>query len=74
MMTAEVVYPSVDEGVVEIKRVYVSPILRGQGVAHEMMLEAYKTIKDKKLKVIPSCKYASVWFKRHPEYQDILND
>ena len=74
MLTAEVVYPKIDEFTVELKRVYVSPILRGKGIAHEMMLEAYKTIKKKELKVVPSCKYATVWFKRHPEYQDILKD
>jgi hypothetical protein len=74
MLSAEVLYPQIDDSTVDLKRVYVSPILRGKGVASEVMLEAYKTIKNKGFKVVPTCSYAIVWFKRHPEYQDILVD
>lgn len=72
MMSAEVLYPRIDESTVNITHVYVSPMLRGKGVASEIMLETYKTIKNLGLKIVPTCPYAVVWFKRHPEYHDIL--
>lgn len=72
MLSAEVLYPKIDETSVNITHVYVAPNLRGQGVASDIMLEAYNTIKKKHLKVVPTCPYAVVWFKRHPQYQDIL--
>lgn len=74
MLSAEVLYPKIDDTTVNLKRVYVSPMLRGKGVAADIMLEAYKTIKEKGLKIVATCPYAVVWFKRHPKYQDILVD
>jgi predicted GNAT family acetyltransferase len=46
--------------------------LRGQGIASDLMLEAYNYIKNKGLLIIAKCPYAISWFKKHPEYQDIV--
>jgi len=46
--------------------------LRGQGVASDLMLEAYNFIKAKNLKIVAKCPYAINWFKKHEDFQDIV--
>jgi predicted GNAT family acetyltransferase len=52
--------------------VFVDESLRGQGIASELMLLAYETIKKQKKQIVAKCPYAIDWFKKHPEYQDIV--
>ena len=72
LLLTEVVFPKRDDSRVNLIHVYVDQSLRGEGVASEIMLLAYKYIKSKGLKIIAKCPYAIVWFKRHEEYQDIV--
>jgi len=44
----------------------------GKGVAHAMVAAVNDYAMEHKLKVKPTCSYADVWYKRHPEYSDIL--
>lgn len=72
LLLAEVTFPVRDEKRVDVNHVYVDESLRGQGIASDMMLEAYNFIKGKDLKIVAKCPYAISWFKKHPEYQDIV--
>ena len=72
LLLAEVTFPARDEKRVNVDHVYVDMSLRGQGIASDLMLEAYNYIKNKSLLIIAKCPYAISWFKKHPEYQDIV--
>ena len=72
LLLAEVTFPKRDDSRVNLDHVYVDPNLRGQGVAGELVRKAYEFIKEKNLLIIATCPYAIAWFKRHPDYQDIV--
>ncbi|MDD3957600.1 MAG: GNAT family N-acetyltransferase [Candidatus Izemoplasmatales bacterium] len=71
-LLAEVTFPKRDERRTDINHVFVDESLRGQGIASELMLLAYETIKKQKKQIVAKCPYAIDWFKKHPEYQDIV--
>ncbi len=72
LLLAEVTFPARDENRVNVDHVYVDMSLRGQGIASDLMLKAYNYIKNKGLSIIAKCPYAISWFKKHPEFQDIV--
>jgi predicted GNAT family acetyltransferase len=67
-------FPFIDEGVVVVDHTYVDPSLRGQGIASQLMFEVYKHAKQLGYKVVATCPYAVVWFKRHQECKDIIDE
>jgi len=69
---AEVTFPKRDEGRVDINHVYVDESLRGQGIASHLMELAYAEIKKRNQRIIAKCPYAIAWFKKHPDFQDIV--
>jgi predicted GNAT family acetyltransferase len=69
----EVTFPNINETTVEINRTYVSPIVRGQGIANVLMKKAADLIREKGYKVVATCSYAKAWFEKHPEYSDLLS-
>lgn len=71
-LVAEVCFPSADEGIVNITRVFVDESQRGQGVAGKLVNLAYDEIKSRGLKVKPICSYAVSWFERNKDKRDIL--
>ncbi len=71
-LLAEVTFPARDIKRVNIDHVYVDESLRGQGIASEIMLEAYNYLKEKDLLIVAKCPYAINWFKKHEDYQDIV--
>lgn len=66
-------FPFIKEGVVNVNHTYVDPSMRGQGVASLLMHEVYKHTKQLGYKVVATCPYAVVWFKRNKDYNDILD-
>lgn len=71
---AEVTFPNVKEGVVNMNHTFVDNSLRGQGVAGKLVEAAYDSIKEQGKKVVPSCPYAVKWFEEHPEKNDIVEE
>lgn len=69
---AEINFPSRDESRVDITHVFVNETLRGQGIASKLMEMAYQEIKSRGLRIVAKCPYAISWFKKHPEFQDIV--
>lgn len=55
-----------------IPHVEAPPALRGTGAAGRLMTGMLDMIRERGLKVIPVCPYASAFIRRHPEYQDLV--
>ena len=51
---------------------YVPFVLRGRGIAADILKTAAEYAKQNNKKVIPSCSYAYHFFSRHQEYADLL--
>ena len=69
---AEVDFPELEPGLVDINHTFVDDSLRGQGVAGKLMEAAADHLRSERKKAVLSCSYAVKWFEKHPEYQDIL--
>ena len=69
---AEVDFPELEPGLVDINHTFVDDSLRGQGVAGKLMEAAAAHLRSEGKKAVLSCSYAVKWFEKHPEYQDIL--
>jgi uncharacterized protein len=67
-------FPFIKPGIVVVDHTYVDPSLRGQGIASQLMHEVYQHAKTKGFKVVATCPYAVVWFKKHKECQDIMDE
>ena len=46
--------------------------LRGSGAAGQFMQSLADHARAEKLILTPRCSYAVAWFKRHPDYADVL--
>lgn len=71
-LIAEVTFPEISQGVVQIDHTFVDTALRGQGMAGELMEAAYKAVKDSGRKAVLICPYAVKWYEDHPERKDIV--
>jgi len=60
-----------DEETLDYAHTYVSPELRGQGLAGRVVEKALDHARDEGLKVVPSCPFVASFLKDHPEYQDL---
>lgn len=69
---AEIDFPFVEEGVVDINHTYVSGVLRGQGIAGKLMEAAVAQIREKGWRAYTSCSYAAGWMAKHPDQVDLL--
>lgn len=71
-MIAEITYAPHGEDKVIANHTYVSPSLRGQGVAERMLDHMVAEMKAQGKKIVPACSYVVSAFERKPEkYQDI---
>jgi len=51
-----------------------SPVpLRGKGTADRLMRSVAEHLRRHQLKAVPLCGYARAWFRRHPEFADVLD-
>ncbi|MDR1886080.1 MAG: N-acetyltransferase [Synergistaceae bacterium] len=69
---AEITFPDMGGGRVEINHTFVSPVLRGGGVAAMLMDHAYDEIKSSGRTAVPTCSYSVSWFEKHEDKRDIL--
>ena len=69
---AEVTFPVVEPGVVEINHTFVDESLRGQGVAGQLMHRAVASIAASGYFARPTCSYPVSWFEKHPEHAALL--
>ena len=72
-LMAEATYVYLSDGVVDINHTFVSPALRGQGVAGKLMEVLATELRAKDLKATATCSYAEVWLeKNRAANQDII--
>lgn len=71
-LIADITFPAVSEGRVDINHTFVHESLRGQGIADMLMQAAIETINAKGLKTDTNCPYAKKWFLSHPEFNHLL--
>lgn len=69
---AEVAFPPIGIGTVDICHTLVDDALRGQGMAGQLMERAAKELRKTKRKAVPTCSYAVKWFDEHPDFADVL--
>jgi predicted GNAT family acetyltransferase len=71
-LVAEVRFPPVGAGAVDIERTFVDDSLAGKGVASALLDAAYDKIKNDGKKARATCSYAVKWFEKHEDKRDIL--
>lgn len=71
-VVAEVTFPEVEPGVVEINHTFVDESLRGQGIAGQLLGRAVASIAASGYRARPTCSYAVRWFEKHPEHAGLL--
>lgn len=74
-LLAETTFVSIGNREVDIDHTYVSPSLRGQGVAGKMLEVVAEHLREKGLKARATCPYANAWLRKHTElYSDIISE
>ena len=68
---AELNFLDIGEHLTEVISVFVSPLLRGKGIANELMLFICTYAKEKNKRIRPTCSYAKHWFENNKEYNDL---
>lgn len=71
-LLAEITFPALPDGSVNIDHTYVDESLRGQGVAGHLMEQTVQTLRATGRKAVATCSYAKKWLATHEEARDIL--
>lgn len=66
-LMAEATYEVMMNGEINIDHTYVNPILRGQGIAHEMMVAVTEYVRREGKKCMATCSYANIWFEKNED-------
>lgn len=69
---ANLTFINAGEKHIVIDHVGVPPQFRGGGIAAQLVQHAAHEARANGMKITPLCPYAAVWFKRHPEWSDLL--
>ena len=59
-------------GVIALTHAEVPPEIEGRGVGSQMARATLDAIRGTNEKVIPQCSFVEAFFRRNPEYQDLL--
>ena len=55
-----------------IPHVQSPPPLRGRGTAGRLMQGVAQIARERGIKLAPTCSYAATWFRRNPQWSDVL--
>lgn len=58
----------------DITSTHVPDAIAGQGIAGQLNRHALEHARNAGLSVVASCSYTRAWVRRHPQYQDLLED
>lgn len=64
-LLAEATFKRIGSNVVDINHTYVTPALRGNGLAADMLGAVAQYLRKNGLKAVASCPYAKAWLKRN---------
>jgi len=65
-------YRRTDSGALIIPHTEVPPAYRGQGIAGILAQGVFDIARTRGIKLILRCSYMAAWFKRHPDYADVV--
>ena len=51
---------------------FVTPELRGRGLAEQLVRPALAHARERNLRVVPACSYVATFITRHPEFHPLL--
>lgn len=69
----ELTYVYIKEKTIRIDHTLVHPGQRGKGLAHRLVKAAVDYARAEGLTIVPVCSFVVTDFKRHPEYEDVLD-
>ena len=69
---ANVTFPTIEEGVVNVNHTFVHESQRGKKIAGKLMEELVKNLEKTNRKAILTCTYAISWFSKNPEYSRFI--
>ena len=61
-----------EQDVVTLLYIAVPPALQGRGLAADLLRAVLDQLRKQGLKVVPVCSYVNIFFRRHPDYADLL--
>lgn len=61
-------------GVLDYRRTFTPPPLRGQGIAKTVVLFALDYAREQGVKIIPTCPYVAKVVRENPGYADLIAD
>lgn len=67
-------YEEPDTETLDLVHTYVHPDLRGRGVAAELLKAFSRYAMDAGKKVLPTCSYAVVFYKRYKDFTHLVSD
>ena len=68
---AEISYAWRNDKTIVADHTWVDDSLRGQGVARKLLDRLVEFAREKQLKIIPTCSYVDVMFKREQSFADV---
>jgi uncharacterized protein len=68
---AEISYVWRDEQTIDANHTWVDDSLRGQGTARQLLDVLVNFAREKQLKIIPTCSYVDVMFRREKSFEDV---
>lgn len=69
---AEISYVWRGEDKIIADHTWVDDSLRGQGMARQLLDTLVDFAREKQLKIVPTCSYVDVMFKREPSFADVI--
>ncbi len=70
--TAYVEYEEAGEGVLNLTHTEVPAEFEGKGVGGALVKGALEIVRGGNLKIVPTCRFVSIYLRRHPEYQELV--
>jgi uncharacterized protein len=67
-------YDLLDEKTMNVTHTYVPTELRNQGIAEAILTRAGEYAVREEMRIVPTCSYASYYFKKHKEFKMIVKD
>ncbi len=60
------------DGVLDFRRTFTPPPLRGQGIARQAVLFGLDYARDNGIRIIPTCPYVAKVIRENPDYEDLI--
>ncbi len=60
------------DGVLDFRRTFTPPPLRGQGIARQVVLFGLDYARDNGIRIIPTCPYVAKVIRENPDYEDLI--